>query len=600
MEELFSREKYDLLVDATHPYAQIVTENLVQACKNTETPYLRLLRESAQIGEQGIFVQSTEEAAAFLNTTEGNILLTTGSKELGKFQHITGFADRVYARVLPMENSLELCRQAGLAPAHILAMQGPFSQEMNVAMLRMVQAQYLVTKESGTRGGFQEKAEAARRAGAKLLVIGRPPQQEGLSYEQVVKHLQERFSLTCRPLVTVVGIGPGAPEQMTLAVKNALHQADCLIGAERMLKASQMPGTAQISAIAPEKIREAIENHPQYRKFAVIMSGDVGFFSGTKKLLPMLSDCQVQVEPGISSLSYLCAKLGISYEDAVPVSLHGREHDLLQDLKRYRKVFTLVGGENGMGKLCRELRDRGMGQVLVSAGQRLSYPDEKIFTGTVQELAEVPFDSLCVAIFRNPNGGESMAPGLPDELFQRGQGQDGVVPMTKSEVRAVCLSKLRLKRDSICWDVGAGTGSVSIEMALQAPEGQVYAIEKKEAALELLSRNCEKFGTGQVQIISGTAPDACRDLPAPTHVFVGGSSGNMEEILTLAREKNPQVRIVATAIALETVGELTALMKKLGGEAVSLTVARDRTAGAYHLMTGQNPVYIFTFGGENV
>ena len=169
--------------------------------------------------------------------------------------------------------------------------------------------------------------------------------------------------------------------------------------------------------------------------------------------------------------------------------------------------------------------------------------------------------------------------------------------MTKSEVRAVCLSKLQLTRESICWDIGAGTGSVAIEMALQCDSGQVYAVECKQSALELLMENQARFGVENLRIVSGKAPEACEDLPVPSHVFIGGSSGTIREILALARQKNPAVRIVATAIAMETIAELTRCIKEFvwsEKEIVTLNVSKDREVGNYHLMTAQNPITIFT------
>ena len=172
--------------------------------------------------------------------------------------------------------------------------------------------------------------------------------------------------------------------------------------------------------------------------------------------------------------------------------------------------------------------------------------------------------------------------------------------MTKSEIRAVCLSKLALREDSVVWDVGAGTGSVTVEAAMAARRGRVYAVERKDAAFDILRENLRKFHTDNVTPVSGTAPDACADLPAPTHAFLGGTTGHMKEIIALLLEKNPRGRIVATAVTLESVAELTECVKAFPfreTEAVSLTAARSRKAGAYHLMTGQNPVYIFTMQG---
>ena len=171
MEKLFRREQFHLVVDATHPYAAAVTENIAAACERTGTEYLRLLRSSAGDAEGAVRVPDIEGAVAYLERTEGNVLLTTGSKELKKYSGLLDFAGRCYARVLPMEASLRSCQEAGLAPDHVIAMQGPFSREMNTAMLRAVGAKYLVTKDAGGPGGFEEKAAAARDAGAVLVVV---------------------------------------------------------------------------------------------------------------------------------------------------------------------------------------------------------------------------------------------------------------------------------------------------------------------------------------------------------------------------------------------------------------------------------------------
>ena len=596
MAELFCRERFDAVVDATHPYASAVTENIAAACAETGTEYLRLLRSQSVSAEDAVYVSSIEEAVQYLNTVEGNILLTTGSKELRKFTPIRGFESRVYTRVLPMEESLGLCQEAGVKPAHILAMQGPFSREMNVAMLKSIHAAFLVTKDSGATGGTDEKIAAARESGAKTVIIGRPPQKKGLSFEEMTALLCDRFSLSRKPQVAIVGIGPGSRKAMTGEVLSALSQADCIIGARRMVEAVAENGQVVHHAIAPEAIAGFIHEHREYRRFVVAMSGDVGFFSGTKKLLPLLDGCDVTILPGLSSMVYLCSRLGTSYEDVIPVSVHGRDHDIIPDVRRNARVFALVGGENGMGLLCRELTEAGLGAVRVSIGEKLSYPDEQITVGTAEELQDRTFQSLSVALIENEAADPVVTHGLPDDAFERTES----VPMTKSEVRSVCLSKLALTEHSVAWDIGAGTGSVSVEMALQARKGAVYAIERKDAAVEILRENVRKFRLSNLTVVPGIAPEVCAELPAPTHAFIGGSSGNMKEIISLLLQKNPNVRIVATAIALESIAEITNCMKHFAfaqSEVVSMTVARNRKAGPYNLMTGQNPIFIFTMQG---
>lgn len=592
---LLTEHRFDLVIDATHPYAQSITKSIARACRETGTLRWRLLRSASGVSSEHTYVETVSDAAAFLAGTEGNILLTTGSKELAKFSQLPGFSERVWARVLPLQSSLDACAQAGLPASHIFAMQGPFSEAMNAAMLRTIGAQYLVTKDGGAPGGFEEKESAAKSAGARLVVIGRPPEEEGLSLSKTISALCTRFGFAPKPEVFIAGIGPGSEALQTQEVRAAIERADCLIGARRMLDAVARPQQLTIDAIAPEAIATHIAQHPECGVFCVVMSGDTGFYSGTKKLLPLLKACRVQVLPGLSSMSYLCARLGVSYEDAVPVSLHGRDFDIAREVRRRRKVFTLVGGDGGMQALCERLTQAGLGHVRIAVGERLSYPDEAITRGTAQELRSHTFDKLSAALIENDTPGEIVTPGLPDEAFLRNLEPGKLVPMTKSEVRSICLSKLRLTPNAVCWDVGAGTGSVSIEMARLCADGTVYAIEKNEQALALLEQNKEAFSASNMQIIPGSAPEVCRALPAPTHAFLGGTSGSVRDILALLLEKNPRVRIVATAVTLESVSALSSCMADFEiAECVSVQVSKAAALGQYHLMQAQNPVYIFT------
>ena len=585
---MLQENTFHLVIDATHPYAASITRSIAAACAQTGTEYLRLLRGASSVPEDAVYVADMASAVRFLNTTEGNVLLTTGSKELGAFSQMEDFAERVYARVLPMEASLASCRTAGVKPSHIIAMQGPFSREMNEAVLRYACAKWMITKDGGDVGGFEAKAAAARETGARMVVIGRPPQREGVDFSQTVELLCKRFGCVWRPQVSIVSLGPGSRGAMTADAQAAIDRADCLIGAGRMLDAVAA-GQARYSAIDPKAIVDFILAHREYRRFAVVMSGDTGFFSGAKKLLPLLKDCDTEVIPGVSSLVTLCARLQTSYEDVYVTSLHGRDHNIVPDVRANRRVFALVGGENGIGQLCTTLTQAGLGHVTVHVGQRLSYPDEQITSGSAAELADGTYDSLSAALIENEAPDAVVTHGLPDAAFLR----EETVPMTKSEVRSVCLSKLRLTENAVCWDVGAGTGSVAIEMALQAKRGWVYAIERKDAAGKLLEENKAAFSAENLTVVPGCAPEACQGLPAPTHVFIGGSGGNLRQIVALILQKNPHARILATAITLESIAELTDCMKAFPfteTEVVSMMIARDRRAGAYHLMTGQNPI----------
>lgn len=600
MEALLRERRFDVVVDATHPYAELASESIANACARTGTEYLRLNRDGQDADADAVYVDSIQAAADYLSTHPGTALLTTGSKELAPYARVEGFAERFYARVLPVASSLDACAAAGFPPSHIIAMQGPFSAELNAAMLRSVRADYLVTKDSGDSGGFREKLEAARQAGARCIVVGRPEQRPGGDFAQVLGALTERFGLTLRREVDVVGIGLGSRDTLTFEADQALRRCDCVIGAARMLEAVQVYDKPGFCEIAPDKIAAVMAAHPEYRRFAVAMSGDAGFYSGAKKLLPLLAGNRVRVIPGISTLQALCARLGTPWDDVKAISLHGREGSPAAALRRHGRVFALLDGADAVRRVCAELIDAGMGDTLVSVGERLGYPNEKLTQGTAAELANHVCAPLSAVLLERPAGPCPLPVGLPDEAFFRQEAGEGVraVPMTKSEARAVSLSKLRLTKDAVVWDVGAGTGSVSVEAALLCPEGRVYAVECREDAARLIGENARKFGIGNLTVIQGTAPEALQALPAPDCAFIGGSSGKLGPILDAILAKNPSARVVVNAVSLETLGELAAILREEcfeEQELVQLTVARSRTLGDYHMMRGQNPVWIAAF-----
>jgi len=172
----------DLCVDATHPYAREATKNIRTAAKAVGVPYCRLKRERCSLPDDCIVVDTAAEAADYLSHTEGNILLTTGSKELPAFRNLS--PERLYPRVLPAVENLEACLKLGIPHRNLIALQGPFSEDLNRSLIRQYHIQYLVTKDGGSTGGFPEKAAAAKQEDSTLIVL-RSPDEEGDSYEDV-------------------------------------------------------------------------------------------------------------------------------------------------------------------------------------------------------------------------------------------------------------------------------------------------------------------------------------------------------------------------------------------------------------------------------
>ncbi|UWP59741.1 bifunctional cobalt-precorrin-7 (C(5))-methyltransferase/cobalt-precorrin-6B (C(15))-methyltransferase [Ruminococcus gauvreauii] len=598
MKALMERENPRVVIDATHPYAAEVTANIRLACEAAKKPYLRLLRSGHQVNDKDVvYVDSVADAVAYLQNTQGNVLATTGSKELAEYTKLADYRERVYARVLSLPEVAVSCAGLGFEGKHLICMQGPFSKELNIAMLRQLDCRYLVTKESGNTGGFLEKYEAARQTGATLVLIGRPLREEGMTLAQCRQHLRELFCIPVERRITLVGIGMGPVNNMTKEAYETCREAQLLIGARRMTQKIAEASQEVFHAYRPQEIADYIDAHPEFEKIAIALSGDVGFYSGAKKLLEVLPD-GCELIPGVSSMIYFLAQLKKPWEDVTPCSMHGRSVNIVSMVKECPKVFAIVGDETGIGTLCTRLCGYGLGDVRVSVGERLAYPNEQIWTGTAEEFSGCKTDALSVVLIENEKAADHIVThGIPDSEFLRDKA-----PMTKEEIRDISLSKLRLKKDSVIYDVGAGTGSVSVEMALKAACGHVYAIEKKPEAVALLHRNKEKFAVDHLEIIEGLAPHACEELPAPTHAFIGGSSGNLKEIMQQLLSKNPSVRMVINCITLETVAEALDAVKTLPVtdiDIASVSIGKSKSVGRYHMMMGQNPVYVISCeGGE--
>ena len=395
--------------------------------------------------------------------------------------------------------------------------------------------------------------------------------------------------------VNIVGIGPGNPDLLTGAALKAISSSNILIGDKRMLaafndgskKVYDTIKTAEIAAIAAAA-------DPEKDVLAVLVSGDVGFFSLAKTIQGKLPDCECVRYAGISSLVYFASKLQLSWDDAKIVSMHGRQQNLLAAVARNPKVFSLTGGDNRPQVLCRQLCEHGLENVKIYVGENLSYPEEKITFGTAAELSQREFPSLSVMMILNDEAGnyEPVVHGLSDEAFLRTK-----VPMTKQEVRAVSMSKLMPKSTDTIFDIGAGTGSCSVELALLAPKGRVYAFERNPEAVELIGKNKALFGLQNLEIIAGEALENIRKMAAPDCVFIGGSGGDLGDILDTIYAKNADCRIVMNAVTIETLAQIADYYKSKKDydlEVVNVSIARSRKLGSYHLMMAQNPIYVMT------
>ncbi len=614
IERYIGAGEYAAVVDATHPYAEAVTENIRAAVEGSGIPCLRLKRETAVPDgyKRAVRFENHEACAKALEGTEGNILLTVGSKELAAYCGSDAMKERLYVRVLPSAESLALCAEQGIAGKRILALQGPFSAGMNEAMIRQYGIRYLVTKASGAAGGFPEKLKAAENAGIPVFVVGREKPDPGYSFGGICRKLEELCGFTLawesRLEVVLAGAGMGSRDNMTEEVREAAESADLLFGAERLI-AGYRPRLGKMPFYKPEEVIPCLkrilkDDLPSGEgKAVVLFSGDSGFFSGCRNLYRALLEetkkgglnASVRILPGISSVAYLAACTGESYQDAAVYSMHGKEApDLADKIKRAEKTFLLTSGARDLKRLGRVLLDAGLDGCEVVAGYRLSYPDQRIMTLTPEECCGAMEEGLYTCLVRNPHAeGRRLTHGRADAEFEREK-----IPMTKEEVREAGICKLHLHDGAVVYDIGSGTGSVAVEIAGLSERIRVFAIDHRKEAAELTGRNREKFRLVNLDIVSGEAPECFEGLPVPTHAFIGGSGGKLEEILAALYRMNPRMRVVMTAVSLETVCEIR---KILSGcpvereELVQMQVSRAVRAGAHHLMRAENPVWICAF-----
>lgn len=639
MEVLMRDGKFDVVVDATHPYAQIVSQNVRQAADKESISLIRLRRSTESAEEGFVSFKTHEECSAWLSFQTGNILLTTGSKDLGSYAKNETIKNHLFVRVLPGEESIRLCTANGITGRQIIAMQGPFSAQMNECILREYSIDWMVTKISGHAGGFEEKVEAAKKAGVGVCAILPPlenvcqteiPGDERKSSMYICENVydtakklelllkEDILSKRSRKII-LSGIGMGNTDGMTREAYHAFEEAEIIFGAERMLE--NLPGKGvKVPYYRADDIISYLIEHPQYTKAAAAFSGDSGFYSGAQSMKKALDEAnekgtlksETTILPGISSVSALAAHFGVSWNDAVLASIHGRRTNVVNLVRKNPKVFLLLSGKNDFEMLVNKFREARINNVKISAGYRISYPDEKLFTFYLDEFETKLFDlpeGVYTCLIENEDCEEQiLTPGMDDEIFSRTK-----VPMTKNEVRVLSISRLELTKNAVVYDVGSGTGSVSAECARLSPDIFVFAIEQKEEAANLTKENAARLGLlDQIVVINKKAPEGFEELPTPTHVFIGGSSGALSDILSAIQKKlivkentkgktdkiSKGVRVVINAVSLETIAQITKLIQTYPVAHVQLTqiqASRAHKLGSYNLMQAQNPVLIASF-----
>lgn len=387
----------------------------------------------------------------------------------------------------------------------------------------------------------------------------------------------------------IIGAGMGHISDLTEYAADIIKNADVVYGSARLYEQYKVLNT-NISAPKYSEIESVLEKET-LKNTALLVSGDVLFYSIAKKIHEKFSKkYNIELVPGISSMQYFLSKLNIINYDIKAVSMHGRNNSCLGPVSYNEYTFMLTGGDKKADNIIKELYNAGLDYVYVYAGENLHSENERIVSGKISDMLDYKFSSLTVLLIHNK---EYVNPktNLRDNDFIRGKA-----PMTKEDIRWLSACYLGIDDNDIVYDVGAGTGSCAVEFAGHAKDGLVYAVEKEDEAFELININKKNLKRHNVISIKGAAPEILADLPAPDKVFIGGSSKTMKDIFKIVYEKNNHVKITVTAITLETISSAVDAFKdyNIEPDIVCINSAKSKKAGPYHMMMGNNPVYIIT------
>ncbi len=396
--------------------------------------------------------------------------------------------------------------------------------------------------------------------------------------------------------IHVIGAGIDGQEAFGTQALERIREADLLCGSERLL--AIFPDFAGETLRIDKNLSNLVETLGRHQGRSVVLaSGDPLFFGIGRYLLRNLPDTLLEFLPNVTSVQYAFAKIREPWDDAVFISVHGR--GLAKAIDRIianDKAAILTDEVNTPAAIAKSLLDRGCSGYRAYLCEDLGTANERIRITNIADLAKTKAAPLNVLILVREFDEDEQAYvptlGIPDDEFLTVKKL-----ITKEEVRVVTLAKLKLRHDMCLWDVGAGSGSISIEADHLLPNGRIFAIERNAECRRFIKQNLQKFKARNVQLVEGDAPQCLEELPDPDRVFIGGSGGHLWEILEIVDQRLAAGRrIVLNAITLDT---LTAANEFFGNagyevEVVTVNIARTRPLTSYKMFEAYNPVYILT------
>ena len=403
--------------------------------------------------------------------------------------------------------------------------------------------------------------------------------------------------------VYIIGVGSDGGSSLTPATRHIIDWVEILFGGERLLNMfTSATGQRVIITNNLGEVTERIKANLGQKRMAVLASGDPSFYGIAKYLIGKLGKDIFEIIPNVSSMQLAFAKIKESWDDAVFASVHSRPiEDILETVRSSHKISIFTDDEHTPATIARALLAHGMVGYRAYVCQNLGGEGERVTKTDLHSLRDMEFSPPNILILlrvQQEKAEGDLSPrllGIPDEEFHQRKPKGGLI--TKLEVRAVSLAKMCLTDDSVLWDIGAGSGAVSIEASFLAREGRVYAVEKNAADVAIIRKNLKKFCVHNVEVVQTSAPDNLGKLPNPIAVFIGGSGGRMEEILDIVcRRLKPGGRIVINIVALENLSVAVDALKARGfvADVTLVNVARSTNIMELTRLETINPVFIVT------
>lgn len=403
-----------------------------------------------------------------------------------------------------------------------------------------------------------------------------------------------------RHAITLVGIGDDGCVSLTSRAVNAVMKAGVLVGGARHLEFfPQFQGEKIVLKDGLSSVLDRVAELAEEQNVCVVASGDPMFFGIGGLVIKRLGAEHVEILPQPSSVQWAFARAGLKWDDATFLSLHGRSAEgFLTRLKRHAKVAILTDEVRSPPVLTRRMTEHGETAWIAWVCENLGGPDERVRRFTVEDLAgcqDIGPLNVLLLVRSDPSWrAPCTIPFLHEDAFAKRMPKKGLI--TKREVRLLSLAAMGIRPDSVIWDIGAGSGSVSVEAGLLAPEGRVYAVEVDQEGVEMCRENLRAHAVDNVRVIAGRAPEVLADLEPPDAVFVGGSKGSIEEIIDIVIDRlQPGGHLVVNAITLENVGETYQALRRRGlvPEVTLLQISRAEPLAHYLRYEALNPIQIF-------